>query len=141
MTIAKKAAECIEYKGHLVFIQGKRRVRAYTESDGKARDGVQVGAKGILKQIADELGVSYDEKTTTDQLGERVFGAVREPGWDAKAISEIVQQYFSGKYLSLFKVHGWPERGNKMMPAAGKRIAEQYGSVAAFVESWEGEEP
>ena len=45
MTIEKKAAECIEYKGHLVFIQGKRRVRAYTESDGKARDGAQVGAK------------------------------------------------------------------------------------------------
>jgi hypothetical protein len=60
---------------------------------------------------------------------------VRRPGWDAKAIKEVVQQHYNGRLADLFEEHGWPERGAAMMPAQGRRIASIYGTIDAFVAS------
>ena len=62
---------------------------------------------------------------------------MKEPGWDAKAISEIAKKAFGG-FRQMFKHHGWPEQGRAMMPNAGKRVKETYGSVKSFVAHWNG---
>jgi len=56
----------------------------------------------------------------------------KNQGWDAQAISRTAKEVFGG-YREMFEYHGWPERGSKMMPNAGKRIKEHYGSVENFV--------
>ncbi|WP_421852648.1 hypothetical protein [Novosphingobium sp.] len=60
------------------------------------------------------------------------MNARREPGWDAKAISAVIAQHYDGRLANLFQAHGWPERGQAMMPAQGQRIVSVYGSVEAF---------
>ncbi|MCY4005782.1 MAG: hypothetical protein OXE84_03000 [Rhodobacteraceae bacterium] len=59
----------------------------------------------------------------------------KTPGWDAQAISETARNAFGG-FEEMFTYHHWPERGSHMMPHAGWRITELYGSVAAFVAHW-----
>lgn len=54
------------------------------------------------------------------------------PGWDAKAIRDIADRHYGG-YAGLFEKHGWPERGQYMMPKVQTRVKEHYGSVATFV--------
>lgn len=56
----------------------------------------------------------------------------RAPGWDAKAITGIAQARFGG-LQGLFEAEGWPERGQAMLPAVGRRVAEAYGRVEAFI--------
>lgn len=56
----------------------------------------------------------------------------RAQGWDARAINSIAQERFGG-LLGLFEAEGWPERGQAMMPAAGRRVVESYGTVEAFI--------
>lgn len=56
----------------------------------------------------------------------------RAPGWDAKAINAVAQERFGG-LLGLFEAEGWPERGQAMMPAVGRRVVQSYGTVEAFV--------
>ena len=60
-----------------------------------------------------------------------------EPGWDAKAISEIASRHYGG-FAEMFEKHGWPERGQDMMPKVQARVTEEYGSIAAFVAKHEG---
>ena len=55
----------------------------------------------------------------------------RRPGWDAKAISEVMTSHY-GKLADLFEAHGWPERGAAMMTAQQGRIAATYGGIEAF---------
>lgn len=55
------------------------------------------------------------------------------PGGDAQAIARVAREYY-GSLRNMFEVHGWPERGNKMMPAQQSHVAETYGSVRAFEE-------
>ncbi|BDI59706.1 hypothetical protein MACH05_02660 [Qipengyuania nanhaisediminis] len=57
------------------------------------------------------------------------------PGGDAKAISQIATEHFGG-YTEMFEAHDWPERGSDMMRKVQTRVADQYGSVAAFVEKF-----
>lgn len=52
-------------------------------------------------------------------------------GGDAKAIKRVAETYY-GSYKNMFEAHGWPERGDKIMPAVQKRVVETYGSVRAF---------
>lgn len=61
-----------------------------------------------------------------------ILDEVRKPGWDAKAINGIAQERFGG-LLGLFEAQKWPERGQAMMPAVGRRVVETYGTVEAFV--------
>lgn len=61
----------------------------------------------------------------------------KEPGWDAKAISEIASRHYGG-YLGLFEKHEWPERGSEMMRKVQSRVKATYGSIAAFVGHHEG---
>jgi len=56
-----------------------------------------------------------------------------KPGGDAQAISRIATEYY-GSLRNMFEVHGWPERGNQMMPAQQAHVANTYGSVRAFEE-------
>lgn len=56
----------------------------------------------------------------------------RAPGWDARAINRIASERFGG-LQGLFEAEGWPERGQAMLPAAGRRVAETYGTVEAFI--------
>ena len=56
------------------------------------------------------------------------------PGGDAQAISVIAKRDYGG-LLEMFTHHGWPERGNQMMPAQGKRVVERYGSIRRFEEA------
>ncbi len=56
-----------------------------------------------------------------------------EPGGDAKVIAEIARREF-GNFTKMFEHHGWPERGQQMMPKVQTRVAETYGSVRAFEE-------
>ncbi len=55
-----------------------------------------------------------------------------EQGWDAKEISRIAKDRY-GSLKAMFEHFGWPERGSKMMPAQGRRVCEQFGSVEHFV--------
>jgi hypothetical protein len=55
-----------------------------------------------------------------------------EPGWDAKAISDIAARRYGG-FADMFEKHGWPERGSEMMRKVQTRVKESYGSIAAFV--------
>ncbi len=55
------------------------------------------------------------------------------PGGDTQAISRIANEYY-GSLRNMFEVHGWPERGNQMMPAQQSHVAETYGSIHAFEE-------
>jgi hypothetical protein len=55
----------------------------------------------------------------------------RQPGWDSKTIARIAKAHYGG-YPGMFKAHGWPERGAKMMTAAPKRIVAQWGSISEF---------
>lgn len=56
----------------------------------------------------------------------------RAPGWDAKEISRIARDSYGG-LRQMFEKHDWPERGAAMMPAQQSRVAEEYGSIEAFV--------
>ena len=53
------------------------------------------------------------------------------PGGDAKAIADIATRHF-GSYETMFKRHGWPERGSEMMRKVQTRVADTYGSVRGF---------
>lgn len=55
----------------------------------------------------------------------------RPPGWDAKVIHEIAGRKFGG-LVGLYEYHGWPERGNRMMPTVQRHIKETYGSIEQF---------
>ena len=61
----------------------------------------------------------------------------RPPGWDPRAISQVATDVFGG-YREMFEYHGWPERGQAMMPNACKRVKEHYGSVESFVVQCKG---
>lgn len=63
--------------------------------------------------------------------------AEHSPGWDAKAISSIARKVFGG-YSRMFEVHGWPERGQDMMPAVQRRVCETYTSVQKFADTFCG---
>lgn len=52
-------------------------------------------------------------------------------GGDAKAITVTANAYYGG-YKNMFEVHGWPERGDKLMTSAPARIVEAYGSIEEF---------
>lgn len=54
-----------------------------------------------------------------------------KPGWDSKVIAHIAQTRF-GSLEAMFKSHGWPERGSKMMLKVQSHVAETYGSVDNF---------
>lgn len=56
-------------------------------------------------------------------------------GWDAKMIAYIARRLYRGSYTKMFIEEGWPERGGKMMLAAGKRICEKYGSIENFAKA------
>ncbi|MDP3862724.1 MAG: hypothetical protein Q8Q63_14200 [Phaeovulum sp.] len=56
----------------------------------------------------------------------------RTPGWDAAAISRIATEHYGG-LLEMFEHFEWPERGAAMMPAQGRRVCEQFGSIEQFV--------
>ena len=62
-----------------------------------------------------------------------------EPGGDAKVIAEIAKERFGG-FAGMFEHHGWPERGQEMMPKVQTRVVETYGSVRAFEEHFRSEE-
>ena len=55
----------------------------------------------------------------------------RAPGWDAQVIHRIAAKKFGG-LLGLYEHHGWPERGNRMMPTVQTHIKEYYGSIEQF---------
>ncbi|QDL91079.1 GIY-YIG nuclease family protein [Paroceanicella profunda] len=55
-------------------------------------------------------------------------------GGDAQAIRRIANDYYGG-YAEMFAAHGWPERGNKLMPSVQARVVDTYGSVRAFEEA------
>lgn len=59
------------------------------------------------------------------------------PGWDAKVISLVASEVF-GDFERMFVVHGWPERGEAMMRKVQTRVAESYGSVQKFAETFKG---
>ena len=62
-----------------------------------------------------------------------------EPGGDAKAISRIAKEHFSGSYKTMFQEHGWVlEDGQQYMHQASSRIKGHYGSIAAFEEHFDG---
>lgn len=52
-------------------------------------------------------------------------------GGDAQAIQRVASAYY-GSYANMFEAHGWPERGNKIMPSVQTRVVETYGTVRAF---------
>lgn len=56
----------------------------------------------------------------------------KEPGWDAKAISEVAFRCYGG-FSAMFEKHKWPERGSDMMRKVQDRVKQDYGSIAAFV--------
>ena len=60
-------------------------------------------------------------------MAERMRGA----GWDAQAIQRIAKDHYGG-LTELFEAHDWQERGQHMLPAVQGRVADAYGSVAAF---------
>ena len=61
------------------------------------------------------------------------------PGWDAQAIARIAKERF-GSYKEMFAYHGWElGQGQHVMHQAAPRIVETYGSVAAFVDRFDGE--
>jgi len=60
-----------------------------------------------------------------------------EPGWDAKAIARIAKEKYGGTQ-QMFEVHGWSERGSKMMIAQQRLEKEHYGSIEGFVQHHEG---
>ena len=55
----------------------------------------------------------------------------RAPGWDAKIIHRVARERFGG-LPQMFEHHGWPERGNQMMPAVQGHVKRTYGSIEAF---------
>ena len=59
----------------------------------------------------------------------------RGPGWDAQIIHRIAASEF-GSLKAMFRHHGWPERGSRMMPCVQKHVCETYGSVESFVKTW-----
>ena len=61
----------------------------------------------------------------------------RTAGWDAKIIALSAREVFGG-YPRRFQVHGWPERGEDMMRKVQSRVAETYGSVDRFAETFKG---
>jgi hypothetical protein len=61
----------------------------------------------------------------------------KEPGWDAKAISEIASRHYGG-FTAMFERNEWPERGSEMMRKVQTRVKEKFGSIAAFVADHEG---
>lgn len=125
-------AKCIIFDGHRIYWHGTqhKRCRAYT--DVGQEDSRRVAAKGLLRRIASIRSIKYPKQATTDQLAALVFDETREPGWDAKAISETIKRVW-GDYTTAFKAHGWPERGAKMMGASQSHVVERYGSVEKFV--------
>ncbi|NKK43484.1 hypothetical protein [Rhizobium leguminosarum] len=54
-----------------------------------------------------------------------------KPGGDAQVIARIAKEYY-GSYRNMFEVHGWPERGEKMMTSQQSHVVQVYGSVRAF---------
>lgn len=61
----------------------------------------------------------------------------KAPGWDAKVIALIAREVFGG-YARMFEAHGWPERGEDMMRKVQSRVAETYGSIERFAETFKG---
>ncbi|MFL9828080.1 hypothetical protein [Rhodoplanes sp. SY1] len=57
-------------------------------------------------------------------------------GGDAQAIRRIAEDYYGG-YKNMFEAHGWPERGDKIIPAVQSHVVETYGSVRAFEQAHE----
>ena len=57
---------------------------------------------------------------------------MRTPGWDAKAIARVANDYYGG-LTAMFVKHEWPERGSQMLPVVQRRVVEIYGSVDEFV--------
>lgn len=55
----------------------------------------------------------------------------KEPGWDAILISKVVKAFF-GDMTEFFRTHGWPERGQNMMPKVQSHVAQTYGSLENF---------
>lgn len=55
-------------------------------------------------------------------------------GDDQKTITQVAKSYYGG-YPAMFKAHGWPETGAKLMTAAAPHIVREYGSVKAFEET------
>tara|TARA_R110000868_G_scaffold63841_5_gene192212 strand:+ start:2360 stop:2578 length:219 start_codon:yes stop_codon:yes gene_type:complete len=62
-----------------------------------------------------------------------------KPGGDAKAIARIAKDHFEN-FTRMFEHHGWPERGQEMMPKVQTRVVETYGSVKAFEEHFDRKE-
>ena len=58
-----------------------------------------------------------------------------KPGWDAKAISRIAKEYF-GSFTGMFEAHGWEERGTYMMTSVQRHVAEDYESIANFLNQY-----
>jgi hypothetical protein len=61
-------------------------------------------------------------------------GTSYSQGGDAQAIKRIANSYY-GSYRRMFEAHGWPERGEKIMPAVQSHVVATYGSVRAFEDS------
>lgn len=53
-------------------------------------------------------------------------------GGDAQAIRDVAIEYYGG-YENMFKVNGWDERGEKMLPSVGRNVSRKYGSVQNFI--------
>ncbi len=55
-------------------------------------------------------------------------------GGDAQAIRRLASDYY-GSYQAMFEAHGWPERGDMMLPTVQSRVVELYGSIRSFEEA------
>ena len=65
--------------------------------------------------------------------------SIYQPGGDAKAISRIAKDHFSGSYKTMFEAHGWVlEDGQQYMHQASTRIKNTYGSIAVFEAYFDG---
>lgn len=62
----------------------------------------------------------------------------KQPGWDAKAISDVAARRYGG-FTGMFEKHDWPERGSDMMRKVQTRVKETYGSIDAFVRKHEAD--
>ena len=87
--------------------------------------------------MADIIKVATRSPHRKDELLEltakwRAESGHGKPGWDSKAIHSIAGTYYGG-LEQMFVKHGWPERGDKLMPNVQRHVKETYGDVEAFV--------